>query len=127
MHEATDYPFIASAINITTLLLIHLNITTQYTFCPCCGTEFKQRRKVPIREMAVFASFLEDNEWQTVFNELFSLGVMLMDHNYKHFVRTDLEFRRVFVETRTQILAILRKRPGNVFGMYDLAKEYLTN
>lgn len=82
--------------------------------------------------MAVFASFLEDNEWQTVFNELFSLGVMLMDHNYKHFVRTDpsftiLEFRRVFVETRTQILAILRKRPGNVFGMYDLAKEYLTN
>ena len=81
--------------------------------------------------MAVFASFLEDNEWQTVFNEMFSLGVMLMDHNYRRFVRKDpsftiLEFRRVFVETKMQILAILRKRPESVFAMTDLAKEYLT-
>ena len=73
--HSTEYPFIASAINITTMLLIHLNICTHYTFCPCCGTSFRAVKKVPLKEMAAFAYLLEDNAWYTVFNEVFSLGV----------------------------------------------------
>lgn len=36
---------------------------------------FRKEKKAPIKEMAVFASFLEEQSWETVFNELFSLGV----------------------------------------------------
>ena len=55
VQSATEYPFIASAINITTLLLIHLRISQQYTFCPCCGMDFKKEKKIPVKEMATFA------------------------------------------------------------------------
>lgn len=120
----------ASAINITLLLLIHLHISRHFTFCPCCGTTFHEEKKVPIREMASFAFFLEDSEWQTVFNELFSLGVMLMDRNYRYFAATDprftiLDFRKVFVETKNQIMAVLRKQPRSISDMFDIAKVYL--
>ena len=130
VQETTDYPFIASAINITTLLLIHLRISVQYTFCPCCGTSFKQAKKVPLKEMIMFASLLEDCSWETVFNELFSLGVMLMVRNYKRRATTDptftiLDFRKVFVDTREQIMDILRQRPGTITDIFDLAKPYL--
>ena len=70
-----DYPFLASAINITTMLLIHLHIYTQYTFCPCCGTSFKNSKKIPLKEVASFAFLLEESSWQTIFNELFCVGV----------------------------------------------------
>lgn len=75
VNSTKDYPLIASAFNITTMLLIHLHIYTNYTFCPCCGTSFKTVKKVPLKEMAAFAFLLEENSWQTVFNELFSIGV----------------------------------------------------
>ena len=130
VQETTDYPFIASAINITTLLLIHLHISVQYTFCPCCGTSFKQAKKVPLKEMVMFANLLEDCSWETVFNELFSLGVMLMVSNYKRRAATDptftiLDFRKVFVDTREQIMDILRQRPETITDIFDLAKPYL--
>ena len=82
VQRSTEYPFIASAINITTLLLIHLRISQHYTFCPCCGMDFKKEKKIPVKEMATFANLLEEQSWETVFNELFSLGVaaLLADH-----------------------------------------------
>lgn len=82
VQSSTEYPFTASAINITTLLLIHLRISQQYTFCPCCGMDFKKEKKIPVKEMATFANLLEEQSWETVFNELFSLGVVVVhgDH-----------------------------------------------
>ena len=78
----------------------------------------------------MFASLLEDCSWETVFNELFSLGVMLMVRNYKRRATTDptftiLDFRKVFVDTREQIMDILRQRPGTITDIFDLAKPYL--
>lgn len=130
VKEAHDYPFVASAINLTTLLLIHLRISTQFTFCPCCGTSFKQEKRVPAKEMVAFASLLQDCSGETVFNELYSLSVMLMDHNYWKHVETEptftiLEFRKVFVDTKEQIMAILRKSPRTITDVFDIAKVYL--
>lgn len=130
VKEAHDYPFVASAINLTTLLLIHLHISMQFTFCPCCGTSFKQEKRVPAKEMVAFGSLLQDCSGETVFNELFSLSVMLMDHNYWKHVETEptftiLEFRKVFVDTKEQIMTILRKSPRTITDVFDLAKVYL--
>ena len=130
VQSSNEYPFMASAINITLLLLIHLRLASHFTFCPCCGTACREEKKVPIREMVAFASFLEDCEWQTVFNELFSLGVMLMDSNYHSIVASNpsftiLEFRKVFVETKMQMMELLRKQPQSLHDMFDLANVYL--
>ena len=110
-------------------MLIHLDITRQFSFCPCCGTEFK-KKKAPIHSMFTFASLLEDTEWQVVFNELFSLGVVLMHHNYQHLTHTDpsfsiLEFRKVFALTRVQLLKLLRKPCQSVFDLSKEASVYL--
>ena len=80
--------------------------------------------------MVVFASLLQEYSSEAVFNELFSLSVMLMDRNYRKHVETDptftiLEFRKVFVDTKEQILAILRKSPRNINDVFDFAKVYL--
>ena len=127
VKEAHDYPFVASAINLTTLLLIHLHISMQFTFCPCCGTSFKQEKRVPAKEMVAFGSLLQECSGETVF---FSLSVMLMDHNYWKHVETEptftiLEFRKVFVDTKEQIMTILRKSPRTITDVFDLAKVYL--
>ena len=55
-----------------------------------------------------------------------------MEHNYRKKVATDptftiLNFRQVFVETKDQILAVLRKQPYTVFDIFDLAKPYLSS
>ena len=80
--------------------------------------------------MFTFASFLEDTDWQVVFSELFSLGVVLMHHNYQRLARTDpsfsiLEFRKVFSLTRVQLLKLLRKPSRSVFDLYKEASVYL--
>ena len=83
MQSSTEYPCIASASNITTLLLIHLRISQQSTFWPCCGMDFKKEKKIPVKEMATFANLLEEQSWETVFNELFSLGVAALFENHE--------------------------------------------
>ena len=130
VKEAHDYPFVASAINLTTLLLIHLHISMQFTFCPCCGTSFKQEKRVPAKEMVAFGSLLQECSGETVFNELFSLSVMLMDHDYWKHVETEptftiLVFWKGFVDTKELIMTILRKSPRTITYVFDLAKVYL--
>lgn len=86
-----------------------------------------QEEEGAIHSMFTFASLLEDTEWQVVFNELFSLGVVLMHHNYQHLAHTDpsfsiLEFRKVFALTRVQLLKLLRKPCQSVFDLSQGSK-----
>lgn len=58
--------------------------------------------------------------------------VVLMDHNYRKMVATDpsftiLEFRKVFVETKNQLLAILRKKPYSVNDIFTLATPFISS
>lgn len=55
-----------------------------------------------------------------------------MDHNYRKMVATDpsftiLEFRKVFVETKNQLLAILRKKPYCVNDIFTLATPFTSS
>lgn len=57
---------------------------------------------------------------------------MLMDRNYRKRVVEDptftiLEFRKVFVDTKNQIMAILRKQPYSLYDIFDLAAPYLSS
>lgn len=55
-----------------------------------------------------------------------------MDRNYRKKVVSDpsftiLEFRQVFVETKNQLLAVLRKQPHTINDIFDLAAPYLSS
>lgn len=55
-----------------------------------------------------------------------------MDHNYRKMVATDpsftiLEFRKVFIETKNQLLAILRKKPYSVNDIFTLATPFISS
>ena len=55
-----------------------------------------------------------------------------MDRNYRKKVISDptftiLEFRQVFVETKNQIMAVLRKQPYTLYEIFELAKPYLSS
>lgn len=57
---------------------------------------------------------------------------MLMDHIYHKKVATDpsftiLEFRQVFIETKNQLMAILRKQPYSMNDLVNFASPYLTS
>ena len=55
-----------------------------------------------------------------------------MDHIYHKKVATDssftiLEFRQVLIETKNQLMAILRKQPYSMNDLVNFASPYLTS
>ncbi|KAK8807135.1 hypothetical protein WA158_003894 [Blastocystis sp. Blastoise] len=125
-----DYPFLASSTNICSIILYHFNIITSVKLCPCCGTEIMHRKSIPIKEMANLASLLNKDYDQIAFYQLYSIGVLLMDHNYNVFSHSKanfnlLNFKEVLLETRSQLLALLSTKQHDVDSLYSAAEKFL--
>lgn len=85
IQERTDYPFAASAINVSRIVLYHLKIV-ETKQCPCCGTDIMKNYSKNTPELKDFMIIIENDYDGTALDEIIAVLVFLkyiyIDDNY---------------------------------------------
>ncbi len=126
------YPFAASALNITYMLLLHLRLGVVPAggalLCPCCGVKVRDSFGDGVVLRAFADLLLSAPHNALAFHELYAIGVAAMDRHWRALEKrlgatALLEFRQVLVAAQETVERVLRRRPLTLMDLRRIAAE----
>lgn len=132
INERKEYPFAASAINISRMFLYHYKISQNPKMCPCCNTSIMKLKDKPTPEIKDLLKILVNDGTGKAIDEIISVGILAMDDIFVRKQKENpnfnvLQFRDVFKEVTVYLRTIFNRHPKDLDEFIELSQRIKLN